>query len=315
MNEPVSHDAQPVNDEGGPTQDSVVAGMMLRQARESAGVHIAALAVALKVPVHKLEALEAGYFDVFPDVVFVRALASSMCRTLKVDPAPVLALLPQNRPPALSAHRGINASFKPGSGQSASSSGASGSRMAVAAVVVLLVAAAALLLWPHRPTGMAGDESASIKGTSVETSGGSEKVADEPTAGASPTLSPSASITSVPSASMSGASSAAAGAAPVTNAAATAVPGSAASSPIGDSTNAALVIRTRGESWVQVRGAAGSTVLQRVLAAGETVTVPGTPPWSVVIGKADVTEVTVHGKPLELKTVSRENVARFEVKP
>lgn len=35
------------------------AGALLRQARESTGLHIAALAVAMKVPVKKLEALEA----------------------------------------------------------------------------------------------------------------------------------------------------------------------------------------------------------------------------------------------------------------
>ncbi|WP_457306933.1 helix-turn-helix domain-containing protein, partial [Polaromonas sp. P5_E6] len=34
------------------------AGTLLREAREAAGIHIAALAVSLKVPVKKLEALE-----------------------------------------------------------------------------------------------------------------------------------------------------------------------------------------------------------------------------------------------------------------
>jgi cytoskeleton protein RodZ len=44
------------------------------------------------------------------------------------------------------------------------------------------------------------------------------------------------------------------------------------------------------------------------------VSVSGALPLSVVIGRADVTEVFVRGKPLELASVSRENVARFEVK-
>lgn len=308
MNEPVvGHEGQPLNSEVSPTQDSVAAGLMLRQARESAGVHIAALAVALKVPVHKLEALEAGYFEVFPDVVFVRALASSMCRTLKVDPAPVLALLPRNEPPALSAHRGINASFKPGSGQLASSSSGSGSRTAIFAVIVLLVGAAAVLLWPHRPDGVAGNETVAVTGTALEAEG---------TKGADP-ASPAQPVTALsapaPSASVPSSMASPSGVSPAATAA-VAAPWAPASAPAG-SPDAALVIRTRGESWVQVRSAAGATVLQRVLAAGESVTVPGTPPWSVVIGKADVTEVVVHGKPLELKGVSRENVARFEVKP
>jgi cytoskeleton protein RodZ len=53
-------------------------------------MHIAALAVSLKVPVKKLEALEQNRFDLLPDSVFVRALASSVCRTLKLDAAAVL---------------------------------------------------------------------------------------------------------------------------------------------------------------------------------------------------------------------------------
>jgi len=70
------------------------AGTMLRQAREAAGLHIGALSVALKVPVRKLEALEADQLDLLPDAVFARALASSVCRNLKIDPAPILARLP-----------------------------------------------------------------------------------------------------------------------------------------------------------------------------------------------------------------------------
>jgi len=38
---------------------NLTAGMMLRKAREASGLHVAALAVSMKVPVKKLEALEA----------------------------------------------------------------------------------------------------------------------------------------------------------------------------------------------------------------------------------------------------------------
>ena len=53
------------------------AGAMLRQAREDAGLHVEALAVALKVTVKKLEALEAGRIDLLPDPTFARGLAAS----------------------------------------------------------------------------------------------------------------------------------------------------------------------------------------------------------------------------------------------
>ena len=96
-----------------PGTDTPTAGALLRRAREAAGLHVAALAVALKVPVKKLEALEADRWDLLPDAVFVRALASSVCRSLKINPVPVLDRLPQQARPRLDAEeRGINTPFR-----------------------------------------------------------------------------------------------------------------------------------------------------------------------------------------------------------
>ena len=75
-----------------------------------------------------------------------------------------------------------------------------------------------------------------------------------------------------------------------------------------------LAFKARSESWIQVRDATGAVVLQRNLAPDESVSVSGALPLAVVIGRADATEVFVRGKPYELGPVSRENVARFEVK-
>ncbi len=95
------------------SEDGVTAGMLLRRAREATGLHVAALAVSLKVPVRKLEALEEDRYDLLTDAVFVRALASSICRTLKIDPQPVLDRLPQTTPPRLARDvDGINATFR-----------------------------------------------------------------------------------------------------------------------------------------------------------------------------------------------------------
>src|SRR3569832_2543556 len=94
-------------------QDTTSAGTLLRRARESAGLHIAALAVSLKVPVRKLEALEEDRYDDVGDPVFTRALASTVCRTFKVDPQPVLQRLPQSAAPRLVRDTdGINAPFR-----------------------------------------------------------------------------------------------------------------------------------------------------------------------------------------------------------
>jgi len=70
------------------------AGALLRSYRESVGLHIVALASALKVTRAKLEALENDRYEALPDIVFARALAMSCCRYLGRDPETVLALMP-----------------------------------------------------------------------------------------------------------------------------------------------------------------------------------------------------------------------------
>ena len=99
--------------EGVVTDDGVTAGTLLRQAREEAGMHVATVAAILKVPVRKLEALEEDRYDLLSDAVFVRGLASSVCRTLKIDPQPVLDRLPHTEQPRLVPdHEGINEPFR-----------------------------------------------------------------------------------------------------------------------------------------------------------------------------------------------------------
>lgn len=88
------------------------AGALLRQAREAAHVHVEALAVSLKVPARQVDALEADRVDLLPDAVFARALAASVCRQLKVDPAPILALLPQDRPDQVRDAGSLNQPFR-----------------------------------------------------------------------------------------------------------------------------------------------------------------------------------------------------------
>lgn len=326
MSEPVAQDAQ-VSGAGveKALADAAAAGAMLREARESAGMHVAALAVALKVPVHKLEALEAGDLGVFPDAVFVRALVSSICRTLKIDPVPVLALLPQNQAPRLSSHEGINASFKPGTGRMASSSAAPGSRKVAVAVALLLVAAVALVFVPREWFDRLQGPSTGMTSEPVSAPGDHEVTSSEPaspsvaaapgTASAPVALRQEAPVAGIAATAPAMANSMALPAAPASVAAASAAAATASAVPASAAAGqSALVIRARGDSWVQVRGANGATVLQKLVRTGETVAVPGTPPWSVVIGKADATEVLVRGQPIDLAPVARENVARFEVK-
>jgi cytoskeleton protein RodZ len=75
-----------------------------------------------------------------------------------------------------------------------------------------------------------------------------------------------------------------------------------------------VTFSAKGQSWVEVTDAKGTVVLRRTLAAGEVVGATGVLPMAAVVGKADSTQVEVRGKPLNLQPLSRDNVARFEVK-
>mgnify|MGYP003457575128 CR=1 FL=1 len=302
---------------------SVTAGALLRDAREAAGLHIAALAVVLKVPVAKLEALEADNFSALPDMVFVRALASSVCRTLKIDPQAVLALLPQGEGPRLSAGDvGLNAPVKGFAGRSSAApfKGA-GSRSFVWAVGLLLIGAALMMFLPR---GLDADLSALLKQPETTT-----KI-PMPTGNVAQEISVAVGAEQrVPSAAPAPAPAPAAGVGVELPAGESIKPAGIASHPIvlpsveasapssapaADAPSGVLAFKARSESWIQVRDAAGALVLQRNLAPNELVSVSGVLPLAVVIGRADATEVFVRGKPYDIGPVSRENVARFEVK-
>ncbi|MEO8021841.1 RodZ domain-containing protein [Polaromonas sp.] len=290
------------------------AGSLIRQAREAAGLHIAALAVALKVPVRKLEALEADRLDLLPDAVFVRALAASVCRTLKIDAGQVLALLPQTGKPSLGQqHTPINAPFRsPGDGPGPSLL-AQVSRPAVLAGLLLVLAALVLIFLPAVQQSGPGEPATAVSAPATPQGGpsgvvvarteptGNDKPAEPsgPDAGmqAAPALAPQ--LSAAPALSL-----------PVPEPAAPAV----LAEPAQPAPTGIIVFRAKGESWVEVTDARGTVVVRRTLAAGEQVGASGVLPLSAVVGRADATIVEVRGKVFDLNPVRKDNVARFEVK-
>lgn len=329
-----------VHDEAGTqgenAQTSMTAGTLLRQAREAAGLSLAGLAAALKVPAPKLEALEADDYAAFQDHVFMRALAQSVCRTLRMDSASVLALLPRTQLKSLADDRGsINATFKERSFKATGTSlgRENGSRKVAIIVLLLLAAAAAVYFLPkhegdaEEPQAGASDAAALVQpaGTVSEPVAAQEPVAPAATTPADvPAASTSASA-SVPATSAPAAAAIPAPASTTTPAAPAAATVPAANAPADGAaaTSAAtaaqtpggvLVMKANAQSWVQVKDSSGRVVLQKTLAAGESIGAEGALPLSVIVGNASGTEVRVRGELLEVAKTTRDNVARFEVK-
>jgi len=296
------------------------AGQLLRQAREAAGLHVAALAVALKVPVRKLEALEDDRLDELPDAVFVRALASSVCRSLKIDPQPVLERLPQTAAPRLVQDRdGINAPFRAPSDVAKPSGFATLTKPVYLAVVALLLAALVVILLPvaqrDEVAGAPSQEAAAAPMPVVIPAAPPEAPSSAPVM---PAPAPSATAAAAPAPAPAVAPSTAQATQPVppgpvaVDAAASA--SGAASAPAAAAAAGVVVFRTRGPSWVEVTDAKGVVTLRRLLSAGETAGASGTLPLAVTVGSVNSTEVQVRGRAFDLAPVSRDNVARFEVK-
>ena len=280
--------------------------VLLRAAREAAGLHIAALAAALKVPVRKLEALEAGRYNELPDLTFARALASSACRHLKVDPAPILQQIPIGVAPELGGSRpAINAPFKPASDPAPVNPLSWLSRPAMLAAIVLLLGALVIVFLPRaqEPPAVSGGDTVV---TPVEPVAAVEPgSAPVPVDAAGVSSTPSGPALATPVAPMpesAPVSTAAPATTPIATATTTPTPGSL------------LTIAATGESWVEVTNGTGSVVVQRMLKPGDAVDFSTSPPYTVVLGRAESAQVTVRGRPFDVNAIARNNVARFEVK-
>lgn len=287
------------------------AGYLLREARESQGLHLGALAVALKVPVKKLEALEAGKYEQLPDIVFVRALTLSVCRALKIDPTQIMAVLPlSNASPFKRREPSLQTVFDESGRSSFGTVWFHLLSPIGLGVLLLLLAMLAILLWPMQnntesasssvnapnqnvaPAQDSNALSASLPGTLTVPS--ADQLAAAPNA-----LPTSGAVTTIN--------------APTYSASAT---GSAnpVAAPVSTAQPSILGFTAHGVTWIEVTDATGDLKLRKLTTDGEVISVSGQLPLSVIVGRADQVAVTVRGKPLDIMPLAKENVVRFDVK-
>jgi cytoskeleton protein RodZ len=263
------------------------AGAMLRQARQAQGLHIVALAAAIKVAPRKLELLESDRYDELLDATFTRALAQTVCRVLKTDAEPVLAKLP-----AASGHGldrvagGINEPFRERSARSEAASWALLKKPVVWGPLLIVVAAAAVWLLPK------GLWTAARQAAPAASAPAPVMLVNAPTV----------VVETVPSA------------APLSAPVVTAAKPGASPPDTTAAESSSLTLRTSGPSWVEVIDARGQPLLSRLLQPGESVGVEGAAPLRVIVGNVAATQMSFRGRPIDLKTSARDNVARLELK-
>lgn len=313
----------------------LTAGAMLREARERQGMHIAMLAAMMKVTPRKLEALESDRYEELPDLAFVRALAQSVCRTLKVDPEPVLAKLPMLAKPAGLEHaaQGLNTPFRErGAGHGDPEKLKFLKKPVFWATALVLGAAAAVAFAPRSwlPLGgrlpFGGGAASSPTGiTSEPVRVNTAPAPIAPGVVSEPVASPAAPVVAVapqgvlpPKApDLIGPPRPEADPPVLTETVHAAPPVGAPSATVDaqPAVGGALVVRAKAEAWVEVVDGRGRPLIGRTLQAGETVGIDGDVPFRVRLGNVGGTDLQFRGSAVDLaRRAAGNNTARFELK-
>ena len=294
------------------------AGRLLQAGRERRGLELDALAQLLKVPVRKLQALEADRFEELPGAAFTRSLAQSYARQVGVDVQEVLALLPQAIvPPQRLEHvsRGLQTPYREGSGAHFGGSGGRGGFEGVRPVhgVALALLALALLLWllPPLSTLLPSLGLSSRSELAAEVAAGSEAAASSTVVVETVHGVPAEQVTTpVPPA----ASAVPVMPVPVAASAPPAAPSAPAPVPAAATPAGTVVLKTRTASWIEVRDAGNAVMLSRTLQPGETVGLDGAMPMRVRVGVASALELSLRGEPVDLKPYTRDTSATVVLK-
>lgn len=293
-----------------PNNPSVSAGALLRAAREKQGLHIAALAAAIKVSPRKLDALENDRWQELPDATFVRALAQTVCRTLKIDARPVLDKLPAPLSVALERHdTGLNEPFRDRPGREEPGLATSAIKPMVWAAALLMVAAALIYFLPPGLFSRVVRPEASVSSTAPVPVTAAAPAAS-PATSADPLLAPTVAV----AAPVAATSAPGLATAPMGETVFSAPPSAAAASGVEVPIVARLLqVRTSEASWVEIRDAKGVLLLSRTVLPGESVGLDGQLPLRLTIGNASATQLQFRGQAVDLSNRTRDNVARLDL--
>lgn len=272
------------------------AGQMLQRARLEAGISLESLSARLKVSVQRLQAFESDQFEQGSNLQIGRAMVASVARYLGLDAHVILQKLPQPIPHLQAA---ASQSARGGFGQEPRLAMHRGEVSTISGIWwvagIFMLVAGLLFFYPHLKQIVIGFAPlwATASQKSVEAApdllakGNPEQPSETPSVASIPV-----EVQQVP-------------AAPVSSVAANSASLGAAAT--------VLLFKARGNTWVEVTDAKGVVLLRRTLVMAEAAEVSGALPLSVVVGRADHTDVIVRGQAFALDPYIQENVARFKV--
>ncbi|MCQ8891584.1 DUF4115 domain-containing protein [Pseudoalteromonas carrageenovora] len=285
-----------MNEENTQTQsEQPTVGQILKKHREQANVSIETIAAPLKLSELQVQRLENDEFALLGPITFVKGYIKNYCRELKVDSTPIIAMMPAPPEPT-----------KPANMQSFSrrtEKEANDSRLMLFSYLILAIVIGSSALWFWQNATPIEEQTSNIN---VENSKMSERQAAQPTVlqqeqqaqiddeslltpqstlATSETLTPQTPVEAAP----------------------------AAQQEQSTDNLSTIVMNFNDESWVEIYDGEGEKVAFGVKKAGYKMTVSGTPPFSIVLGKHDVVSITLNGEPIDISAFPKNRLAKFKL--
>ncbi|MEP7206708.1 MAG: RodZ domain-containing protein [Casimicrobiaceae bacterium] len=316
MTTPEPHAAGAMDDTG---EMSMHAGAMLRQAREASGLTLDAVAQQLKLAPRQVKALEDADYTLLPGRTFVRGFARNYARLMGLDPQVIVDALPGASPDGGLESPPLHATaVKIGELPSYARRPPGWLRWALPVVIVAGIAA--VVAYQHVRSDLAGPASPTATTPPTESAPAVPGAPDASASGATPLPSPVVSppLATVPDAGPAGRPETLAAAnppngslpmTPASTAPASTAPASTA--PVAGSESLGVVVRA--PAWVEIKDAAGRTLVAQTVATGQRPSFSGTPPFELVIGNASAVTLTFRGAPVDLAPHVRGGVARLRL--
>lgn len=303
---------QPVSNESENRLPKISPGSRLAALREERGWSVEQVASQLNLAPRQILAIERDDYPALPGMAIVRGFVRAYAKLLRIDAAPLLADLGGEAVlvhDSLTPQKSLSTPFADSRMPSMTERPGVSSKWVVGALLLVLVAVG---IWASRHGGeqlMVPETTSSAVKESTASMAGADENKPSPEAKPEAPANPPAE-TSAPAVAVPEAPSQATAPAPAIMAA---QPATSDAAPAAGKDM--LQLKVREESWIEIRRSSDNSVLlSRIVKPGETESVQVVEPVSVVIGNASGVDASLRGSPLELKTSSKNNVARLTVK-
>ncbi|MGK5032739.1 helix-turn-helix domain-containing protein [Janthinobacterium sp. MDT1-19] len=301
-----------------PQGNLALAGAQLKAQREALGWPVEQVADQLKLATRQVIALEAGDMAALPNVAVVRGFVRAYAKVVKLDAAPLVAMIevhpaPAQDPAVAPVRREISATFSESRFPSMTQRSSNQTPLWIAGAVAVVVAAAfgAYKLGYVPASLLAQADKEAVHPNVV---GPVETTLVKSGQDLSPVQTPSVPLISVPppagNDTQTGAPAASVpAAAPVATPAAAVV-----TPPVAAVVSNTLVLKVEQDSWVEIRRPGAAPLISRMVKAGSTETFDIAGPATLVVGKPAAVQATLRGAKLDLPTVAGGTISRVSIK-